>query len=88
MQYPCLPLQIPRGFSILETQNGELLDVVIYANKKFTGSAGDEDDIHQPNKIEAWKEYFIKDYDSATKLISAEKINGEAAHFSARSDLL
>ncbi|KAK4307237.1 hypothetical protein Pmani_020991 [Petrolisthes manimaculis] len=82
---PDLRQKIPRGFAILETQDGALLDVVIYANKKFTGSAGDEDeDAHQPNKMESWKEYFISDYDNATKVISTEKINGEAAHFSAR----
>lgn len=62
-----------------------MLDVVIYANKKFTGSAGDEDEeLNQDTNTELWKNYFIKDYDSTTKVISAEKINGEAAHFSAR----
>ncbi|KAK3868904.1 hypothetical protein Pcinc_025740 [Petrolisthes cinctipes] len=82
---PDLRQKIPRGFAILETQDGTVLDVVIFANKKFTGSAGDEDeDALQPNKMESWKEYFINDYDKATKVISTEKINGEAAHFSAR----
>lgn len=58
-------------------------DVVLYANKKFTGGVGDEDD-RQPESSDLWKEYFLQDPDTADQVICMTKLNGEAAHFSGR----
>ncbi|MPC20175.1 hypothetical protein E2C01_013107 [Portunus trituberculatus] len=79
--------KIPRGTTLLELKkSGEeetIQDVLIYANRKFTGDIGDEDDVQQPESNE-WKKYFLKDQDKAQRVVCMKKINGEAAHFSAR----
>ncbi|KAK8736795.1 hypothetical protein OTU49_004647, partial [Cherax quadricarinatus] len=72
---------IPRGATIMEFNNTK--DVVIYANKKFVGGVGDEDEV-QPENNDIWKQYCLEDPDTATKVICMEKLNGEAAHFSVR----
>ncbi|XP_042215304.1 uncharacterized protein LOC121861526 isoform X2 [Homarus americanus] len=75
---------IPRGATLLDMK-GRLscFDVVIYANKKFTGGIGDEDDEEVENN-ELWKQYFLEDPDTVSKVICMTKLNGEAAHFSGR----
>nr|BDT62895.1 MAG: hypothetical protein [Trachysalambria curvirostris majanivirus] len=72
---------IPRGLTLINI-NGED-DTVIYANKKFTGGVGDEDH-SQPQNDKIWRQYCIKNPDTAEYIISTEKQNGEAAHFSGR----
>ena len=83
---------IPRGMTLLVTkpkvgEEGSLgdhcTDVVIFANRKFTGGIGDEDD-EQPNTDEEWKKFFLKPSEEASLVASTEKVNGEAAHFSGR----
>lgn len=59
--------------------------MVIYGHKKFTGGIGDEDD-HQPENNDKWREYFIADYSKATSVVCMDKLNGEAAHISTRYD--
>ncbi|KAK8407039.1 hypothetical protein O3P69_007530 [Scylla paramamosain] len=79
--------KIPRGTTLLDLKKGSgeetIQDVLIYANRKFTGDIGDEDDIQQPESNE-WKKYFLKDQEKAKQVVCMKKINGEAAHFSAR----
>lgn len=58
-------------------------DIVIYANRKFTGNIGDEDDM-QPENNDQWQKYFLKDQEEAQQVVCMEKLNGEAAHFSGR----
>lgn len=48
--------------------------------RKFTGGLGDEDDTDINSND--WKNYFIKDYTDIEQVISLQKANGEAAHFS------
>ncbi|XP_047471215.1 uncharacterized protein LOC125026669 [Penaeus chinensis] len=81
---PDIQKMIPRGVCMLELQ-GEtsFFDMVLYANKKFTGGVGDEDE-SQPESNEAWKKYCISSPDSASLVVGMEKLNGEAAHFSGR----
>lgn len=62
---------------------GLVQDVVIYANRKFTGDIGDEDDL-QPENNDQWQKYFLKDQEEACWVVGMEKVNGEAAHFSGR----
>lgn len=59
-------------------------DIVIYANRKFSGDIGDEDDAQQPESNDQWKKYFLKDLEEAQQVVCMKKVNGEAAHFSAR----
>lgn len=64
--------------------NGDpVQDVVIYANRKFTGDIGDEDQT-QPESNDQWQKYFLKDQDEACQVVCMKKMNGEAAHFSGR----
>ena len=77
---------IPRGTTIMSIDgiNGEeILDVVIYANRKFTGNIGDEDE-SQPESNDIWRSYCLDNPDEADKVVAMEKMNGEAAHFSGR----
>lgn len=77
---------IPRGttiMSIVENNNEEILDVVLYANRKFTGAIGDEDEA-QPETNEIWRSYCLENPDEAEKIVAMDKLNGEAAHFSGR----
>ncbi|CAL4106989.1 unnamed protein product, partial [Meganyctiphanes norvegica] len=77
---------VPRGTTIM-TINGidseESLDVVLYANRKFTGGVGDEDET-QPESNDIWRKYCLDNPDEADKVVAMEKMNGEAAHFSGR----
>nr|XP_027235023.1 uncharacterized protein LOC113826353 [Penaeus vannamei] len=81
---PDIQKMIPRGVCVMELQ-GEtpFFDMVLYANKKFTGGVGDEDD-SQPESNEAWRKYCLSSPDSATLVVGMTKLNGEAAHFSGR----
>lgn len=74
--------QVARGNSILEIdENGKTYyKLVIYALRKFTGGLGDEDDLDRNSND--WKNYFIKDFTSVNQVMSLQKANGEAAHFS------
>ncbi|CAL4058686.1 unnamed protein product [Meganyctiphanes norvegica] len=78
---------ISRGTTLMswkDSNNEDILDTVLYANKKFTGGVGDEDET-QPENAQVWRSYCLADPDSADKVVAMEKINGEAAHFSVRS---
>lgn len=77
---------IPRGLTLLVTRDGsdKSIDVVTFANRKFTGGIGDEDD-EQPNTNDEWKNYFLQPPSEASFVVCTEKVNGEAAHFSGRS---
>jgi len=78
--------KIPRGttiVSLVDNNNVETLDVVLYANRKFTGAVGDEDET-QPENNEIWRSYCIDNPDEAEKIVAMDKLNGEAAHFSGR----
>jgi len=75
----------PRGISVLrlKSETQESAHVVIFALKKFPGyNFGDEDDITEFELPPS--EYFLQLPDQATNIVSAEKVNGEAAHFSGR----
>ncbi|XP_045626083.2 uncharacterized protein [Procambarus clarkii] len=75
---------IPRGTTIMHLNgNVSLHDVVIYANKKFIGGVGDEDE-YQPEDSDTWREYCLGNPDNARNVVCMNKLNGEAAHFSGR----
>lgn len=50
--------------------------------RKFAGGLGDEDEIERSKSD--WRKYFLKDIKKTEYVISLEKANGEAAHFSCR----
>ncbi|XP_066951819.1 uncharacterized protein [Macrobrachium rosenbergii] len=85
LNYRVKPLfQIARGTTTMELQGKESWhDVIIYANKKFTGCIGDEDN-KQPNNDDTWLEYCLEPLENAVKIICMEKLNGDAVHFSGR----
>lgn len=58
-------------------------DVILYANKKFTGGVGDEDE-SQPENDDSWREFCLAPPETASELVCMTKLNGEAAHFSGR----
>nr|XP_045585646.1 uncharacterized protein LOC123747476 [Procambarus clarkii]XP_045588150.1 uncharacterized protein LOC123750074 [Procambarus clarkii] len=73
---------VPRGVTLLEFKGQ--FDLVIFANKKFTGGIGDEDD-KQPETNDLWKQYCLEDLSTTTsKVVCMTKVNGESAHFSGR----
>ncbi|CAL4108015.1 unnamed protein product, partial [Meganyctiphanes norvegica] len=77
---------ISRGTTLMsiEVNNSqENLDAVIYANRKFTGDIGDEDE-SQPESNVIWRRYCLDNPDEADTIVAMEKLNGEAAHFSGR----
>ena len=67
----------------LELDKGKYFDLVIYANKKFSGGVGDEDE-YQPDDNEDWKKFCLQDLNTASKVVAISKVNGEAAHISGR----
>ncbi|XP_018014202.1 uncharacterized protein LOC108671217 [Hyalella azteca] len=89
-QNPDIQRFVPRGLTLLcypgdsnDSAAGDILDPIIYANRKFTGGIGDEDE-EQPNSNEEWKQYFLAVPETASLVVAIEKVNGEAAHFSGR----
>ena len=68
----------------LKTSGETIQDVVIYANRKFTGDIGDDGETNPQNDNDQWKNYFLKDQEETQQIVCMKKINGEAAHFSAR----
>ncbi|XP_069162579.1 uncharacterized protein [Procambarus clarkii] len=73
---------VPCGVTLLEFKGQ--FDLVIFANKKFTGGIGDEDD-KQPETNDLWKQYCLEDPSTTTsKVVCMTKVNGESAHFSGR----
>lgn len=78
-----LRLHLPRGttyITIVDTnKNTTYSEMVIFGNRKFTGSPADEDDSLRPTYSSL---YFISPLETAKKVICIEKLNGEAAHFS------
>ncbi|XP_068207249.1 uncharacterized protein [Palaemon carinicauda] len=82
---PEIRKMIARGTTTMELQGKESTchDVVIYANKKFTGGVGDEDE-NQPHNDDVWREYCLEPPENAVKIICMEKLNGDAVHFSGR----
>lgn len=83
--YPQLQQYIPRGLAIYEiyeneTEEKEFFDIGVYANKKFTGMTKQDDD----DKVDINK-FCIEDINKNTdKLITMEKVNGEAFHVAGR----
>ncbi|QLI62437.1 HgNV_071 [Dikerogammarus haemobaphes nudivirus] len=84
-----LRLHIPRGLTVLEIDS-EILDYVIYANRKFDGSTVEDDEIKSTagavvDNIDQ-NLHFIENNDINTthQIIAVEKMNGEAGHFSCR----
>ena len=75
-------LKIARGNTILEyEENGSTkYKLLIYALRKFTGGLGDEDEFDR--KTGQWRKYFLKDIKNTKYVISLEKANGQAGHFS------
>lgn len=83
-KHPEIQKMIARGTTTMELQGKESWhDVIIYANKKFTGCIGDEDN-KQPNNDDTWLEYCLEPLENAVKIICMEKLNGDAVHFSGR----
>ncbi|XP_071537269.1 uncharacterized protein [Panulirus ornatus] len=83
-EHPNIRRMIPRGTTIMNLDGSvSWFDVVLYANKKFTGGVGDEDD-SQPANNDLWKDFFLQDPDTADQVVCMTKINGKAAHFSGR----
>lgn len=81
---PEIRSMIPRGLTLIHLHGQEKkFDVILYANKKFTGGVGDEDE-SQPENDDSWREYCLAPPETATDLICMTKLNGEAAHFSGR----
>ncbi|CAL4108594.1 unnamed protein product [Meganyctiphanes norvegica] len=77
---------IPRGTTLISIDgidSEKNLDVVLYANRKFSGGIGDEDE-SQPESDEIWRTHCLDNPDEADKVVAMEKLNGEAAHFSGR----
>ncbi|CAF0716235.1 unnamed protein product [Brachionus calyciflorus] len=74
--------KIARGNTILEyKENGSTkYKLLIYALRKFTGGLGDEDEFDR--KSGEWRKYFLKDIKYTKHVVSLQKANGEAAHFS------
>ncbi|XP_069176458.1 putative leucine-rich repeat-containing protein DDB_G0290503 [Procambarus clarkii] len=67
---------VPRGVTLLEFKGQ--FDLVIFANKKFTGGIGDEDD-KQPETNDLWKQYCLEDLkklgDQENKIENLKKEN-------------
>lgn len=87
--HPEIRQEIPRGTTVMDlmwkgSRKETIEDIVIYANRKFSGDIGDEDDAQQPESNDQWKKYFLKDLEEAQQVVCMKKVNGEAAHFSAR----
>ncbi|XP_037784031.1 uncharacterized protein LOC119580142 [Penaeus monodon] len=81
---PEIRSMVPRGLTLIHLHGQEKkYDVILYANKKFTGGVGDEDE-SQPENDDSWREYCLAPPETATDLICMTKLNGEAAHFSGR----
>lgn len=73
-----------RGLNFMRlTGKEDEFDFAIYANKKFTGGVGDEDDYHSETN-DAWKDFCLDSPAKATEVICMNKLNGEAGHFSVR----
>ncbi|XP_047470714.1 uncharacterized protein LOC125026359 [Penaeus chinensis] len=81
---PEIRSMVPRGLTLIHLHGHEKkYEVILYANKKFTGGVGDEDE-SQPENDDSWREYCLAPPETATDLICMTKLNGEAAHFSGR----
>ncbi|KAF2349265.1 hypothetical protein FHG87_019980 [Trinorchestia longiramus] len=88
---PDIQRYIPRGVTLLcwpcdedGSSGKDNIDPVIYANRKFTGGIGDEDE-EQPNSPDEWKQSFLEAPETASLVVAVEKVNGEAAHIGGRS---
>ncbi|KAB7494678.1 hypothetical protein Anas_02690 [Armadillidium nasatum] len=75
---------VTRGLNFMQlTGKEKKFDFAIYANKKFTGGVGDEDD-YQPESNDIWEEFCLDSPVNATEVICMTKLNGEAGHFTVR----
>ena len=78
---------LPRGACVMKLSlpdGREIYDCVTYGQKKFSGSTvEDDDDIESVEEL-APNKYFLKDPETATRVLAIEKVNGEAAHISGR----
>ncbi|CAL4117865.1 unnamed protein product [Meganyctiphanes norvegica] len=73
---------IPRGTTLMSMagiNNEQDLDVVLYANRKFTNTIGDD-----ANQAEQWRSYCLDNPDEAGEVVAMEKLDGDAAPFSGR----
>ncbi|CAL4210794.1 unnamed protein product, partial [Meganyctiphanes norvegica] len=70
--------------SIDRNNSKKNMDVVLYANRKFTGNFGDDDDESLPGSYEIWRDYCIDKPDESEQIVAMEKLDGETAHFSGR----
>ena len=76
--------QVPRGATTLKLTGPESWNnVVLYGNRKFSGGIGDDDETNATDQ-QPWDKFFIADQENTKKIVSMEKLNGEAAHFSGR----
>lgn len=77
---------ITRGLNFMQLsgKEGRKFDFAIYANKKFAGGKGDEDDNYQSESKDTWKKFFIDSVEKANVVIFMKKLDGFAGHFSIR----
>lgn len=88
-QEPLLRKYLPRGLSLLRVENAdgtEIVDCVTHAIRKFSGATLEDEDDGRPElcEVDGQNIYFLKSQDEAARVISMEKINGEAAHICGR----
>ncbi|XP_037093842.1 uncharacterized protein LOC119113665 [Pollicipes pollicipes] len=57
---------------------------LVHALRKFTGSVGDEDDTADVGDDATWRRYFLRPPGAAARLVVTHKVDGDAAHLSAR----
>ncbi|KAK7074399.1 hypothetical protein SK128_008883 [Halocaridina rubra] len=75
---------IARGTTMIQLEGPEsYFDTVVYANKKFIGGVGDEDETQPENDL-IWQQYCLQPPEVAKEVVCMTKLNGEAAHFSGR----
>ena len=77
--------RIPKGLCILKmnlhnNDDDDNDDIVIYADKKYTGTNVNDDDSGDTD----FSKYFLKRYCHTSYIISAPEIDGDAFHFSVR----
>lgn len=77
--------KVARGNCVLQLPDGVNL-CMVHALRKFTGGMGDEDDGDDgaDDASTLWRRYFLRDPETADRLVLTQKANGEAAHLSAR----
>lgn len=85
--HPDIREKVSRGNCIFEVDTTpKQYHFVIRGFKKFTGGLEDEDNDDDFDCIgsSTWQDFFLKPIEEVSSVITLKKINGEAAHFSAR----